>query len=281
MVRRIALVVLVAGAAVAGCGPRPDTLARVGDEDVGVEGFQRYLEAASGQPWQAVDHQVATRLLDQYLDQELVLVAAESRATGDGYEHPASRTAAVRPLLAELCRGDGGPPEEAVVREIERRLDEVRPRRARVRQLLMDELEAAAAARSRVLAGESFEEVSRQVSRAPNAASGGTLGLLEQGTLPPEIDDVVFALDVGEISEPVRGPSGYHVFQVLEVVPEGRPPRAELERAVRREMSERYLGERTRSCLDRLAEEVGVRVHPGHLWFEYDGRYDGEHDGDS
>ncbi len=278
MVRRGALTVLVAGAAVAGCGPRPDVLARVGNAQVAVEGFQRYLEAAAGQPWQAVDHRVATRVLDEYLDQEVVLVAADRRPPEDGYDHPASRTAAVRPLLAELCGVDGGPPEVVVEREIERRLDEVRPRRARVRQLLLDDLGEAAAARARVLAGEPFEEVSRQVSRAPNAASGGALGLLARGTLPREIDEVVFALDAGEVSEPVRSPSGYHVFQVLEVVPEGRRPRAELERAVRRELSDRYLGERTRSCLDRYAEDVGVRVFPGHLWFDYDGRYDGEHD---
>lgn len=281
MVRRVALLMLVVGAAVSGCGPRPEVMARVGDAELALEGFQRYLEAASGQPWQAVDHLVATRLLDQYLDQELVLVAAEGRSRGAGHDHPASRTAAVRPLLAELCGGDGEVPEAAVRREVERRLDEVQPRRARVRQLLLDDVEAAAAARERVLAGESFEEVSRQVSRAPNAASGGALGLLEHGTLPRGIDAVVFALGAFEVSEPVRSPAGYHVFQVLEVVPEGRRPRAELERAVRREMSERDLGERTRSCLDRLAEEVGVRVYPRRLWFEYDGRHDGEHDAES
>jgi parvulin-like peptidyl-prolyl isomerase len=275
--REVAAVVVIVGLSLTGCGTRPEVLARIDGVELSVDGFQRFLEASVGQPWQAVDHRVATRLFDQYLDQEVVLTAGAGRAAGAVTDDPAVRTAAVRPLLGSLCGRVGAPPEAAVEREIERRGGEIRPRRARVRQLLLDELEAASAARRRVIDGEVFEQVSRDVSRAPNAASGGTLGLLEQGTLPPEIDGVVFALDVGEVSEPVRSPAGYHVFQVLEVVPAGPRPRAEVERTVRRELGERFASEQTRACLDRLAREVGVQVYVDHLWFQYDGRY-GEDD---
>lgn len=258
-----------------GCGAGPGVLAQVGDSRVAVAEFQHYLESASGEPWQSVDDRVATRLLDQYLDQELVLEAGLGRAADHVAGDPAARTASVRPLLAELCGAAATPSDAAVQTELDRRQSEPRRRRVRLRQLLLPDLAAAEAARQRVADGEPFEEVSRQVSRAPNAASGGTLGLLEEGTLPPQIDAVVFGLEVGELSPPVRSPAGYHIFQVLAVAPAGTPSRTELEPAVRRELAIRAAGESTRACLERLAGEVGVRVYPDHLWFNYDGRYGG------
>jgi hypothetical protein len=111
------------------------------------------------------------------------------------------------------------------------------------------------------------------MSRAPNAQSGGDLGFFEKGSLTPEIDEVLFALEAGAISEPVQGPSGYHVFQVLEVVPAGPPVRTEIERAVRSELAQHGARQHTRQCVDRLSADVGVEVFDDHLWFEYSGKY--------
>jgi len=118
-----------------------------------------------------------------------------------------------------------------------------------------------------------FVELSRQVSRAPNAGDGGELGLLTEGGLPEDLDEVIFALESGEISEPVPGPSGYHIFQVLEIVPEGPPPREEVEPQIRRRLEETAAREHTAACVNRLAHEVGVRVNHDRLWFRYNGRY--------
>lgn len=46
--------------------------------------------------------------------------------------------------------------------------------------------------------------------------SGGDLGWLDQGDLPPVLEDALLGLSVGEISEPVRGPAGIHIFLVRE-----------------------------------------------------------------
>lgn len=259
----------------AGCAPSPGVLARVGDAEIPVQELQLYLESAAGESWQSVDDRVATRLLDQYLDQEVVLQAASDAKSHADVVDPAARTASVRALLQRLCGEATSPVTVAIETEVERRLGETRGRRARVRQLLLPDRAAAETARQRLVDGEPFGEVSRQVSRAPNAATGGVLGLLEEGTLPPQIDAVVFSLGVDEVSQPVRSPAGYHVFQVLEVVPAGVPRRAEVEARVRDEYTVRASGEHTRACLDRLATMVVVRVYADHLWFNYDGRYSG------
>jgi len=41
---------------------------------------------------------------------------------------------------------------------------------------------------------------------------GGDLGWVTQGDLPDELENALLDLEVGQISAPVRGPAGYHVF---------------------------------------------------------------------
>jgi peptidyl-prolyl cis-trans isomerase C len=147
------------------------------------------------------------------------------------------------------------------------------PAKAHVRQLLVDSDEKGREALGRLVAGEDFLEVSRQLSRAPNAAEGGELGFFDQGSLPPEIDEVIFSLAPGEFSDPVQGPSGYHVFQVLEVIPPGPPDIAAVEAVVRSEFTQTKLREHTQQCSRRLASEVGIEIYGNRLWFPYVGRY--------
>ena len=42
------------------------------------------------------------------------------------------------------------------------------------------------------------DSVPAPVSRAPNAAGGGNLGLLTEGGLPENLDEVIFALSADE-----------------------------------------------------------------------------------
>jgi peptidyl-prolyl cis-trans isomerase SurA len=45
---------------------------------------------------------------------------------------------------------------------------------------------------------------------------GGTLGWVSQGDLPDALSDALLALEPGQISAPVRGPSGVHIFLLKE-----------------------------------------------------------------
>jgi hypothetical protein len=258
------------------CGTDEGVLAKVGNGTVSVTSFQEHLVAVTGEAWQGATDRVASRLLDQFIDQEVVVAAAGG---GDDVEmptEPGARSARVRLLLDELCGAPPALPDEVVDSEVGDALKAPQPPRAHVRQMLLDTQEAAQAARRQLDEGADFIELSKRVSRAPNADSGGELGFLTQGGLSENLDDVIFALRAGEISEPVRGPSGYHIFQVLEVIPAGPPPREEIAPKVRRRLLEIAAREHSAACVHRLAAEVGVKVIHDRLWFRYEGRYSEE-----
>jgi peptidyl-prolyl cis-trans isomerase SurA len=52
--------------------------------------------------------------------------------------------------------------------------------------------------------------------RAAESQGGGDLGWLDQGDLPDVLEESLLGLNEGEIGQPVRGPSGIHIFMVHE-----------------------------------------------------------------
>jgi peptidyl-prolyl cis-trans isomerase SurA len=60
------------------------------------------------------------------------------------------------------------------------------------------------------LTPENFDGVAAQTR------GGGDLGWLAQGDLPAELEEALLGLSEGEIGQPVRGPSGVHIFIVRE-----------------------------------------------------------------
>jgi hypothetical protein len=69
----------------------------------------------------------------------------------------------------------------------------------------------------RAKAGEDLGRLAVDYSDEPNAgARGGSLGRFTRGQMVPAFDHVAFSLDVGQISEVVETPFGFHVIQRTE-----------------------------------------------------------------
>jgi peptidyl-prolyl cis-trans isomerase D len=78
--------------------------------------------------------------------------------------------------------------------------------------------DAAEAAFDRVRGGEDFAAVAAELSAdAGTKTQGGDLGWISRGMLVGPFEDALFALSVGEISEPVRSEFGFHVIRLDEV----------------------------------------------------------------
>ena len=105
----------------------------------------------------------------------------------------------------------------------------------------------------RIKAGESFESLAQEFSDdGGSAANGGDLGWAEPGLFVPEFDQVLFALKVGEISDPVKTQFGYHIIR-LDDLKEGRKKEfAEIEEELTTEYSKLLAEDR----LYELAEQL-------------------------
>ncbi|MGE7882170.1 peptidylprolyl isomerase PrsA [Bacillus sp. NPDC094077] len=64
-------------------------------------------------------------------------------------------------------------------------------------------------------AGASFEELAKQESQdLLSKDKGGDLGYFVSGTMAPEFETAAYKLKVGEISNPVKSPNGYHIIKL-------------------------------------------------------------------
>ena len=75
-----------------------------------------------------------------------------------------------------------------------------------------DALQAVEALKARIEGGEDFADVAREASACPSGSDGGSLGSFPRGVMVPEFEEAAFALDVGEMSGPVRTDFGYHLI---------------------------------------------------------------------
>lgn len=64
--------------------------------------------------------------------------------------------------------------------------------------------------------GVSFEDLAKAYSEGAEAKEGGEMGWVEKGQLLGEIDEKVFALNLGEITDPIMTSLGCHIFKVVE-----------------------------------------------------------------
>ncbi len=84
---------------------------------------------------------------------------------------------------------------------------------------LTDELALAKAQelRKKLVAGGDFAAIAKTDSDDTGSAQqGGDLGEFRRGMMVPPFETAAFALKIGEISEPVKSPFGYHIIVVEE-----------------------------------------------------------------
>lgn len=96
------------------------------------------------------------------------------------------------------------------VREYYERLQE----EIHARHILVKEKETAEEIIERYNNGEEFAALAEEYGTDGTAKNGGTLGYFTAGKMVKPFEDAVYALEVGEISEPVQTDFGWHVIFV-------------------------------------------------------------------
>ncbi|HTM46221.1 MAG TPA: peptidylprolyl isomerase [Polyangiaceae bacterium] len=120
---------------------------------------------------------------------------------------------------------------------------------------------AAEALFKRAAAGEDFAALARDNSDdAFTKQSGGQLGSLHPGALPPEIDKALIGLDVGEVGGPVRAHGDFYVLKLLTRAAEPLPKFSEAVGELQNRAYMEKLDQAKRRWLDGLRKQSHVEV---------------------
>jgi PPIC-type PPIASE domain len=89
---------------------------------------------------------------------------------------------------------------------------------------------------------------------------GGDFGWLDQGDLPEQLEDALLALEPGQISTPVRGPSGVHISLLRERQTGGVqiPPFEEAKDGIYRELLDRAMAKQQELFLADLGRNAVI-----------------------
>jgi peptidyl-prolyl cis-trans isomerase D len=139
-----------------------------------------------------------------------------------------------------------------------------------------DALAKAKDVEAQLKAGKDFGELARKYSADPGSAKqGGDLGWAERGAYVAPFADALFALQAGQISDPVKTQFGYHIIRLDEVRPQHAQTlaeaRSQIEAEYRREQATSLFGDRQEqlqqklengaaSDLNALAGEFGLQT---------------------
>lgn len=131
------------------------------------------------------------------------------------------------------------------------------------RQIVTGSQTAALDAAGRVNAGESFVDVAKQVSIDPQApTNGGSLGLVAPGKLPPQLEDVIFKMSVGQVSDPINVADKWYVLTV-ELVQPGQAMSIDQSRAeIRQIIADEAMAEQWKSFVDGLYNNASLEFDP-------------------
>lgn len=83
--------------------------------------------------------------------------------------------------------------------------------------ILVDSEEKAKEIRAAIVAGEvTFADAAKANSSCPSREQGGDLGAFSRGQMVKEFEDAAFAMNVGDLSEPVQTQFGWHLISLTD-----------------------------------------------------------------
>jgi len=106
--------------------------------------------------------------------------------------------------------------------------------------------------------GVNFETLAKEFSEGPTGPKGGDLGFFRRGQMVKPFEDAAFALQVNDVSGPVRTKFGYHLIQVIERREESQKPLAEVKEQIRASLRNKRFFQERRKLLENLKKDAKV-----------------------
>ncbi|MBX2855253.1 MAG: peptidylprolyl isomerase [Rhodobacteraceae bacterium] len=233
-------------------------LATIGDTAITLGDMIRARQSLNPQLQSFPDAVIFTGMLEEMVRREVFAAAAELDGVADDPEVALELQTARRQILANAYLARAIEPkltEDAVRAQYDEMVAELpQEEEVRARHILVETEEAAKEVKASVDGGADFAELAKEKSTGPSGPSGGDLGFFRQGQMVPEFSDAAYALQPGEVSEPVKTSFGWHVIKVEERRAVAPPPFEEMAQQITREMAQ----ELAAAEVETLTDKVGL-----------------------
>jgi peptidyl-prolyl cis-trans isomerase SurA len=112
------------------------------------------------------------------------------------------------------------------------------------------------------IAGSDFGDLARRRSQGAEAVRGGDLGYVRLGELLPEIDAVLAGMRAGETSPVIATPAGFHIINLVEVVPGAVRPLEEVKAQAEDFVYQEQAADYYRRWLRQLRSRAHIDIKP-------------------
>lgn len=119
--------------------------------------------------------------------------------------------------------------------------------------------------RNRVIKGDDFNEIAKRYSEGSTAKDGGDLGTFKQSELAPQLEEVVFKMDKGQITDVIQTKTGFEVLKVENHYQAGLQPQDKVENEIMNRLYMQKMQPQMRDYLGQLRQESYVMVKPGYI----------------
>jgi peptidyl-prolyl cis-trans isomerase C len=126
----------------------------------------------------------------------------------------------------------------------------------RARHILVETEEEANAIRAEIEGGRDFADAAGEYGTDGTASNGGDLGFFSTGMMVPEFEEAAFALEEGELSQPVQSQFGWHLIQLEERRVSEAPPLDQ----VRQQVAQQVLYQSYEAAIDEIKEGTEVVI---------------------
>jgi len=148
-------------------------------------------------------------------------------------------------------------PEQVNLREIfistEKKKEDEIPELEKKAQNLLDRLKK----------GEDFVELAKRFSEGTTAKSGGELGVFGRGELAKDLEEIVFKMNRGQMTEVIRTKTGFLILKVEQRFEAGLQPLDKVEDEVMNRIYSQRMEPALRKYLQTLRGQSYVVVKPG------------------
>ncbi len=114
---------------------------------------------------------------------------------------------------------------------------------------------------ARIRAGETLAELVREHAGAPEAEKGAEVVWIAKGTLDKALEKELFSLAPGKISAVTKGPSGYHIFEVISRRSAGFQDFSAVIRNIEQELVHQKRADFCKEWLKNLRSDVVVKIN--------------------